>query len=68
MASTSDQWMTVKQVADYLKLSPDLIYKLAQQGEIPASKVRSRWRFNRAKIDEWMELQAYPIAKEARDQ
>ena len=68
MASISDQWMTVKQVADYLKLSPDLIYKLAQQGEIPASKVRSRWRFKMAKIDEWMELQTCPIVKEEREQ
>ena len=68
MTSTGDQWMTVRQVADYLKLSADLIYKLAQQGEIPVTKVRSRWRFNRAKIDEWMELQACPIAKEERDQ
>ena len=48
MTSTGDQWMTVRQVADYLKLSADLIYKLAQQGEIPVSKVRSRWRFKRA--------------------
>ena len=68
MTSTSDEWMTVKQVADYLKLSADLIYKLAQQGEIPASKVRSRWRFKRAKIDEWMELQTCPIVKEEGDQ
>ena len=67
MTSTNDQWMTVRQVADYLKLSADLIYKLAQQGEIPASKVRSRWRFKRAKIDEWMELQTCPIAREKRE-
>ena len=60
MASTSDPWMTVKQVADYPKLSADLIYKLAQRGEIPVLKVRSRWRFNKAKIDEWMDRQAGP--------
>lgn len=52
----NDQWMTVKDVADYLKLSPDLIYRLAQQGQIPASKVGTRWRFKREKIDHWMEM------------
>ena len=51
------QWMTVKDVAEYLKLSPDLIYRLAQQGRIPVSKVRNRWRFNKDKIDQWMEGQ-----------
>lgn len=51
------QWMTVKDVAEYLKLSPDLIYRLAQQGRIPVSKVGNRWRFNKDKVDQWMEGQ-----------
>ncbi len=51
----TDTWLTVKEVAQYLKLSPDLIYKLAQQGKIPASKVGKAWRFKREKIDQWME-------------
>jgi len=49
------QWMKVKEVAEYLNFSPDLIYRLAQQGKIPVSKVGSRWRFQREKIDRWME-------------
>ncbi len=51
----TDTWLTVKEVAQYLKLSQDLIYKLAQQGKIPASKVGTAWRFKKQKIDEWME-------------
>lgn len=49
-----EQWMTVKDVADYLKVSTDLIYQLAQQGNIPVSKVGNRWRFKKQKIDIWM--------------
>jgi excisionase family DNA binding protein len=52
-----EQWMTVRDVAEYLKLSSDLIYRLAQQGKIPVSKVGSRWRFKKEKIDLWMENQ-----------
>jgi PTS system nitrogen regulatory IIA component len=52
-----EQWMTAKDVAEYLKLSSDLIYKLVQQGKIPVSKVGSRWRFKKEKIDQWMEDQ-----------
>ncbi len=54
----NDQWMTVKELAAYLKLSTDLIYRLAQQGKIPASRVGGRWRFNRDKIDRWMDEQS----------
>jgi len=51
----TDTWLTVKEVAQYLKLSTDLIYKLAQQGRIPASKVGVAWRFKKEKIDRWMD-------------
>ena len=51
----NDRWMTLQEIADYLQLSRDLIYRLAQKGKIPASKVGGRWRFKREKIDQWME-------------
>jgi len=51
----TDTWLTVKEVAQYLKLSTDLIYKLAQKGRIPASKVGTAWRFKKEKIDRWMD-------------
>jgi excisionase family DNA binding protein len=47
-------WMTVKEVAKYLKLSEMMIYKLAQTGEMPASKIGSAWRFSEQEIDEWL--------------
>lgn len=46
--------MTVKEVAKYLKLSEMMIYKLAQNGEIPASKIGSAWRFSQDEIDGWL--------------
>ena len=49
------RWMTLQEVAEYLQLSKDMIYRLAQSGRIPASKVGSRWRFKRERIDRWME-------------
>ena len=53
-----DRWMTVQEVADYLHVSHDLIYRLAQKGKIPASKVGGRWRFKRELIDQWMAAQS----------
>jgi excisionase family DNA binding protein len=57
-----DRWMTVKEVAEYLQLSNDQIYHLAQQGRIPVSKVGSRWRFKKEKIDQWMEANSVTTA------
>lgn len=50
----NEKWMTVKDVADYLQMSTETIYRLAQRGEIPATKVASQWRFKKERIDEWM--------------
>lgn len=47
-------WMTVKEVAKYLKLSEVMVYKLAQGGGIPASKIGSAWRFSQDEIDRWL--------------
>lgn len=46
--------MTVKEVAEYLKLNPATIYKLARSGEIPAAKVASEWRFSKELVDDWL--------------
>lgn len=53
-----ERWMTLQQVAEYLQLSRDLIYRYAQKGKIPASKVGAWWRFKKEKIDRWMEAQS----------
>lgn len=46
--------MTVKDLAQYLKLSDMMIYKLAQNGDIPAAKIGSAWRFSQEEIDSWL--------------
>ncbi len=37
--------LNIKEVADYLRLPVSTIYKLAQDGRIPAVKVGKHWRF-----------------------
>jgi len=51
------KWMKVKEVAAYLQISKDLIYKWAQQGKMPVSKIGNQWRFNREEIEEWAKSQ-----------
>lgn len=53
----NDKWLTVEELAAYLKMSRTKLYAMTQKGEIPASKIGNQWRFDRDKIDEWMNEQ-----------
>ena len=46
--------MTVREVARYLSLVPDTIYRKARAGEIPAVKMGKCWRFPREALDQWL--------------
>lgn len=58
-------WMTLDEVANYLKLSRSKLYAMARSGEIPCSKVAGQWRFFRPEVDEWM-LRQRPHTKPRR--
>lgn len=47
--------MTLREVAAYLSMGVDAIYKMAQQGRIPALRAGSLWRFRKSEIDQWLE-------------
>jgi excisionase family DNA binding protein len=53
----TDKWLTLDELAEYLKLSTSNHYRMTQKGEVPASKIGSRWRFGRDEIDAWMKSQ-----------
>ena len=49
--------MTVKDVAAYLNVDEKTIYRLVQRGVLPGFKVAGAWRFQRADIQRWIEVQ-----------
>ncbi len=59
MTSSADEGeiLTLKQVADFLKVTERTIYRLAAAGKIPAFKVGGTWRFSRAEINRWIQRQ-----------
>ena len=50
--------LTIKQVAEYLKVTERTIYRLAAVKKIPAFKVGGAWRFSRVDIDSWIKQQS----------
>ena len=56
-AATTDQIMTLREVAKYLGLHVMTVYKLTREGRVPAAKVGGQWRFKHDVLEEWLETQ-----------
>jgi excisionase family DNA binding protein len=46
--------LTLEELADYLKLTPDLVLDQANQGKLPGRKIEDTWRFLKSAIDDWL--------------
>ncbi len=46
--------LTIKEVAEYLKITERTLYRLVQEGKIPAFKVGGSWRFQLSDIKAWI--------------
>lgn len=46
--------MTIREVAEYLRLNEKTTYRYAAEGLIPGFKVGGAWRFRRDEIENWI--------------
>lgn len=60
--------LTIKQVAEYLKVTERTIYRLAAVKKVPAFKVGGTWRFSRAEIDQWIKQQSMELPDTGRQE
>lgn len=51
----TDEILTLKEVAEYLKLAEKTAYRLAAEGKLPGFKAGGSWRFKAADIERWIE-------------
>jgi excisionase family DNA binding protein len=51
----NEQVMTIEELAVYLKIPKSTLYKLVQEGRIPAQKLGKQWRFGKAAINRWLD-------------
>ena len=54
----TDEILTLKEVAEYLKLAEKTAYRLAAEGKLPGFKVGGSWRFKREEIEKWIAEQS----------
>lgn len=50
----ADEILTLKEVAQYLKLAEKTAYRLAAEGKLPGFKVGGSWRFKREDMERWI--------------
>ena len=53
----TDEILTLKEVAEYLKLAEKTAYRLAAEGKLPGFKVGGSWRFKKEDIEHWIKEQ-----------
>jgi len=58
LSPSEGEILTIRQIAEYLKVTERTIYRLAAAKKIPAFKVGGTWRFRKADIDGWIAAQS----------
>ncbi len=49
-----DRWFSVEEIASYLGIKRDMVYKWIDRKSMPAHKVGSLWKFRKEEIDDWV--------------
>src|SRR5688572_18812375 len=48
-------WMSLDEAATYIGIGKTVLYSLARESRIPASKVGKKWTFDPAQLDLWVQ-------------
>ena len=51
---TNDRWFSVEEIAEYLGVKRDTLYKWIERKDMPAHKVGRLWKFRKEEVDEWV--------------
>ena len=53
-----NEYMTTKEVADYLGIHEKQVYALIKENKIPCTRLTGKWIFPKYLVDQWLELDA----------
>lgn len=49
--------LTLREAAAYLRINPQTLVKLAEEGDVPGLLIDGKWRFPKPNLDDWLTLQ-----------
>jgi len=55
-----DRWISVEEIAAYLGVQRDTVYKWIIRKNLPAHKVGRLWKFRKSEIDDWVRAGSTP--------
>ena len=58
---------TLREAAAYLRISPNALQELAENGEVPGMLLDGKWRFPKSSLDDWMALTAIAKLEDQED-
>jgi excisionase family DNA binding protein len=50
----ADRWLSVDEIAGYLGIKRDTVYKWITEKHMPCHRVGRLWKFRKEEIDEWV--------------
>ena len=60
--------MTVEELAEYLRLDPQTVYRKFRRGELPGVRIGKAIRFKRDVIDGWLRAMSYRWSPRQREE
>ena len=61
-----DRWLSVEEIAAYLGVKRDTVYKWLTRKSMPAHKVGRLWKFKASEVDEWVRSGAGAQSRQRR--
>jgi excisionase family DNA binding protein len=49
-----DRWLSVDEIADYLGIKRDTVYKWISERQLPGHKIGRLWKFGKKEVDDWV--------------
>ncbi len=50
----ADRWVNVEEIAAYLGVSKETIYRRLESRSIPSHRIGKLWKFKPSEVDEWV--------------
>jgi excisionase family DNA binding protein len=60
-----DRWLSVEEIAAYLGIKPDTVYKWIGRKDMPAHKAGRLWKFRQEEVDSWIRSGGAGAGKQA---
>jgi excisionase family DNA binding protein len=66
-----NRWLSLAEIASYLGVSRDSVYRWVETQEMPAQKIGRQWKFKVKEVDAWVrsgkaDVMAEPLAAKRR--